>query len=60
MTARGWATVFAAVILMDDVTEIIDNPTFGFAIGVLVADLVLIVWMLLALYGKRSTPERKR
>lgn len=60
LTARGWATVFAAVILLDDVTEVIDRPSFGFAVGVFVADLVLIVMMALALYGKRSTSEPGR
>ncbi|SER95570.1 hypothetical protein SAMN05216188_11872 [Lentzea xinjiangensis] len=59
LNARGWALVLAAVILLDDVTELLDEVS-GWRIGVLVADLVLIAWMLLAFYGKRPAAEPGR
>lgn len=59
LTARGWALVLALIILLDDVTELVDEATVWRG-GVLAADAVLIVWMLLAFYGKRSDrPEVK-
>lgn len=58
ISARGWALVLAAVILVDSVDELIQAATFT-RVSALVADLVLIGWMLFAFYGKRSTEERE-
>lgn len=58
LTPRGWATVFAFLILLDDVTDLIDEPNTGHAV-LFVADLIVIVLMVLALYVKQPAKERK-
>ncbi len=53
LTERGWAIVLALVIIVDDVSYLIDRVDSAHVTAT-IADLVLIVWMLFAFYGKRS------